>query len=96
MSKEPLTHSETYLKKTNRIILTVGIASLLLFIFGLALLLLSNDNICTRAGLHCAPSVHKKLGTLKTGAVRASVSYFNSLSDIDALYKSVREISKCY
>ena len=44
MSKEPLTHSETYLKKTNRIILTVGIASLLLFIFGLALLLLSNDN----------------------------------------------------
>ena len=43
MSKEPLTHSETYLKKTNRIILTVGIASLLIFIFGLALLLLSND-----------------------------------------------------
>jgi len=43
MSKEPLTHSETYLKKTNRIILTVGIASLLLFIFGLALLLLSNE-----------------------------------------------------
>ena len=43
MNKEPLTHSETYLKKTNRIILTVGIASLLIFIFGLALLLLSND-----------------------------------------------------
>ena len=43
MSKEPLTHSETYLKKTNRIILTVGITSLLIFIFGLALLLLSND-----------------------------------------------------
>ena len=44
MNQEPLTHSETYLKKTNRIILTVGIASLLIFIFGLALLLLSNDN----------------------------------------------------
>ena len=38
MSKEVLTHSEAYVKKTNRIILTVGITSLLIFLGGLYLL----------------------------------------------------------
>ena len=55
-------------------------------------LLLNNDGICTRAGLHCAPSVHKKLGTLETGAVRASVSYFNTMDEVDSLYKSLKAI----
>ncbi|MBO7097520.1 MAG: hypothetical protein J6W11_02635, partial [Alphaproteobacteria bacterium] len=40
MSKEPLqlTHSEQYVKKTNRIILFIGIVSLAAFLFGLLLL----------------------------------------------------------
>ncbi len=38
MSKEPLTHSDRYVRKTNRIILIVGIITLFLFLFGLLLL----------------------------------------------------------
>ena len=45
MSKEPLTHSEKYVKKTNTIILMIGLSSLLIFIFGLVLLIKSGDDI---------------------------------------------------
>lgn len=45
MSKEPLTHSEKYVKKTNTIILMIGLSSLLIFIFGLVLLIKSGDGI---------------------------------------------------
>ena len=45
MSKEPLTHSEKYVKKTNTIILMIGLSSLLIFIFGLILLIKSGDGI---------------------------------------------------
>ena len=45
MTKEPLTHSEKYVKKTNTIILMIGLSSLLIFIFGLILLIKSGDNI---------------------------------------------------
>ena len=43
MNKEVLTHSEAYVKKTNRIILTVGITSLVIFLFGVYLLMGSDD-----------------------------------------------------
>ena len=39
----PLTHSENYVKKTNRIILIVGISSLIIFLLGV-MLLISEDN----------------------------------------------------
>ena len=55
--------------------------------------LLSEDNIATRSGLHCAPFVHKKLGTVNSGAVRISFSHLNSISDIDKLYQSLKKIS---
>ena len=45
MSKEPLTNSEKYVKKTNTIILMIGLSSLLVFIFGVILLIKSDDNI---------------------------------------------------
>ena len=54
--------------------------------------LLSDKSIALRGGFHCAPSVHKKLKTEKTGAVRASLSYFNSKKDTDKLYKAIKEI----
>ena len=38
MAKEVLTHSDRYVRKTNRIILIVGIITLLVFLFGLMLL----------------------------------------------------------
>ena len=43
MSKEILTHSESYVKKTNRIILAVGITSFIIFVFGVVLLIKSNN-----------------------------------------------------
>ena len=57
---------------------------------------LSEANICTRAGLHCAPSVHKLLNTLDMGAVRLSFSYFNRIADIDRAYKEIKSVSERY
>lgn len=50
-------------------------------------------NICTRSGLHCAPYVHRYLGTTRIGAVRVSLSYYNSYADITKLIKAIEEIS---
>jgi len=43
MSKEVLTHSESYIRKTNRIILAVGITSFVIFLLGLYLLFSSGE-----------------------------------------------------
>ncbi len=56
--------------------------------------LLSQRGICIRAGLHCAPIAHKALGTIDTGAVRASISHFNSGEDIDTFIREIEEIAK--
>ena len=45
MSDEQLTNSEVYVRKTNRIILIVGLTSLLIFLFGISLLLLSGGEV---------------------------------------------------
>ena len=42
-----------------------------------------------RAGLHCAPSIHQWLGTLHTGACRASFGIYNTEDDADRLAQSV-------
>ena len=56
--------------------------------------MLSNLGIATRSGLHCAPLIHRKLGTIETGLVRISFSIFNTKREIDKLYKSLKEITK--
>ena len=48
--------------------------------------------ICVRGGYHCAPIKHKALNTLEQGAVRASISYFNTFSDIQRLITAVKQI----
>ena len=53
---------------------------------------LDDLGICVRGGLHCAPSIHRKLGTINRGAVRISYSYLNDLSDVDGVYKAIRTI----
>lgn len=53
---------------------------------------LDRRGICTRSGLHCAPSAHKKFGTLETGALRVSFSVLNTERDIDGLYEAMRDI----
>lgn len=55
---------------------------------------LNNFGICVRGGMHCAPSVHKKLGTAEYGALRVSVSYFTTESEIYKLEKALKKIQK--
>ncbi len=54
--------------------------------------MLDEYGICTRAGLHCAPSAHKKMGTLKLGAVRVSLSNLTREKDIDAFLRVLNDI----
>lgn len=49
--------------------------------------------IAVRAGLHCAPLAHKKLGTENQGAVRISLSYFNTFVQINTVANAVKNIS---
>ena len=49
--------------------------------------------IATRSGLHCAPTVHKYLGTLKNGTTRISLSYFNSKKDIQKFIEAIKKIA---
>ena len=44
---------------------------------------LGDRGIAVRAGLHCAPSIHRWLGTLRSGAVRASIGIYNTEQEID-------------
>lgn len=50
--------------------------------------------ICTRAGLHCAPLVHKHFGTLDRGMVRASISADNTMVDILELEKALNKLRR--
>ncbi len=49
--------------------------------------------IATRAGAHCAPLMHRALGTEAQGAVRFSFGYFNTMEETDAAIEAVREIA---
>ena len=48
--------------------------------------------ICTRGGIHCAPMIHKRLGTENCGLVRVSFSALNNFADIDRLYQALKAI----
>jgi cysteine desulfurase family protein len=47
--------------------------------------------VCTRPGLHCAPEVHRVLGTLKTGALRFSLGWASTEEDVDQAVRGVAE-----
>lgn len=50
-------------------------------------------DIAVRTGYHCAPLVHKLIGTeVKKGTVRVSVGYFNTTEDIQELINAIKEI----
>lgn len=49
--------------------------------------------ISVRSGGHCAPLMHKALGTEKTGAVRFSFSYFNTEEEINMAAMAVRKLA---
>ena len=53
---------------------------------------LSSCGICVRSGLHCAPMAHRALGTPEGGAVRISFGRYNTLADIDALWRVLKNM----
>lgn len=50
--------------------------------------------IATRPGAHCAPRMHKALGTAEVGAVRFSFSFYNTEEEIDEAVRAVTELAK--
>ena len=52
----------------------------------------SEFGVQTRAGLHCAPEVHRVLGTTETGAVRFSLGWASTLEDVDAAVDGVARL----
>lgn len=55
---------------------------------------LSRRGIAVRAGLHCAPLAHEKMGTLESGTVRVSIGAFNTLEEIHYLCEIVKKITQ--
>lgn len=54
---------------------------------------LSQAGIAVRGGLHCAPGAHRFLGTLRRGAVRASVGHANTFEEVDMFLRTLRKFS---
>ncbi|MBI1869430.1 cysteine desulfurase [Candidatus Gottesmanbacteria bacterium] len=52
--------------------------------------ILDEDNICIRAGHHCAMPLHTKLGV--AGSARASFYIYNSKEDVDKLVMGIEKI----
>lgn len=52
-------------------------------------------DIALRAGAHCAPRMHKALGTQEQGAVRFSFGWFNTEAEVDTAIAAVRSIADC-
>lgn len=60
----------------------------------LSMILGEDYGISTRSGGHCAPLMHRALGTEKTGAVRFSFSCFNTEEEVDEAARAVKEIAE--
>ena len=50
--------------------------------------------IATRPGAHCAPRMHRALGTERQGAVRFSFGWFNTEHEIDTAIHAVKELAE--
>ena len=55
--------------------------------------LLTEYEIATRAGGHCAPLMHGALGNVEQGAVRFSFSHFNTEEEVERAVCAVRELA---
>lgn len=56
--------------------------------------LLDEAQVAVRGGLHCAPGAHRELGTLRRGAVRASLSWQNTFEEINVFLRAVHAIAR--
>jgi selenocysteine lyase/cysteine desulfurase len=50
-------------------------------------------DIAIRPGMHCAPYIHRALGTFPEGAVRVSPGLFNTADEIDRFVSALQEIA---
>lgn len=50
---------------------------------------LGEQDVCVRAGLHCAPLAHRSAGTLKTGTVRVSFGHNASARQVGSLISAL-------
>lgn len=55
--------------------------------------MLNEYGFAVRAGLHCAPYAHRRLGTINRGTVRVSPSVFSSANDIERFLFAVKKIA---
>lgn len=55
---------------------------------------LNQAGIAVRAGLHCAPAAHRKIGTLSQGTVRVCPSVFTGKEEIGKFIKTVAAAAK--
>ncbi len=51
-------------------------------------------NIAVRPGLHCAPFIHRQIGTFPEGMIRISPGYFNTMDEIEETILSLKEIAE--
>ena len=56
--------------------------------------LMEDYGIATRSGAHCAPRLHRALGTEKQGAVRFSFGWYNTAEETDAAIRAVKELAE--
>jgi cysteine desulfurase family protein len=59
----------------------------------LAAILDTSFTIAVRPGLHCAPYIHRRLGTFPDGTVRLSPGPFSTAADIDTFLAALEEIT---
>jgi len=50
-------------------------------------------DIAIRPGMHCAPYIHRALGTFPEGAVRVSPGLFNTADEIDRFASALQEVA---
>lgn len=55
---------------------------------------LADAGVAVRAGLHCAPSAHRRLGTLRDGAVRFCPSRFTTVAEAETAAKILCKIAR--
>lgn len=55
--------------------------------------LIQGWGIATRPGAHCAPLMHRALGTERQGVVRFSFGYFNTDEEVDTAIDALRDLA---
>ncbi|MEE1330023.1 MAG: aminotransferase class V-fold PLP-dependent enzyme [Acutalibacteraceae bacterium] len=54
---------------------------------------LNKTGVAVRAGLHCAPTAHRQIGTIDTGTVRVSPAAFNTAYDIAETASAIKNVN---